>query len=857
MVQNTDLTFFTNEPERDLYSRFSKILKSNTQFFDVLVGYFRTSGFFKMYDAMETVEKIRILVGLNVDKYTVKIIDKANAEIKYEAPTMKEAKESFSENVENEFAQSDTTSQIEQGVRTFIEWLKNGKLEMRMYVDAPIHAKVYIMRKDMNKIPDIYGSVITGSSNFSEAGLQNNLEFNVELKDSRDVQFALEKFEELWAQGVPVTEEYIEAVEKKTWLRNDITPYEIYLKTLYEFFREEINSDKDLLADNLLPDGYMKLQYQIDAVVQAKKILEAYNGVFISDVVGLGKTYICAMLAKSLKKGRKLVICPPVLVDYWKDVLLEFDVAAEVKSLGKLESILEKGVDKYKYVFIDEAHRFRNQGTESFSKLHKICYGKKVVLISATPINNYSSDIENQIYLFQPKHNSTIIGVKNLEGFFRELRTKEKKYTKGTQMYLDQLRENSEEIRDKILRHIMIRRTRGEIKEYYAEDLKRQGLSFPKLGTPEPIVYTFDDDTNMVFNETVDVIKNFKYSRYKPLVYLKDTKKYDVLRKDGHLSLIFPMAFMCDLSSAKLREFVLKENKIDYLEAFPERDNENKRVFKSAKMSVCILGSTKTHVKEDVLFPMRISDDRFVDVNSAKTMMSRKDIESIDGKSFTIPIMKPEEYKILLKICEGSTRMAQYSKCYTGEIDLSLNKKYIHFEDTYSRMLRGAQVQKFYTTDNISQGDILFLDSELYLHENSTPRSKHHNEQRIVMQGITGVNEKYRLKMTLSNAGEYCANSVNYLMCGQDNFYFLGLLNSHLLNWYFAKLSTNSNVNGYEVDNIPIKIDETKKKYISELVERLLENPTDYESEDELNTLIYDMYGLSKDERKIVERRYL
>ena len=172
-------------------------------------------------------------------------------------------------------------------------------------------------------------------------------------------------------------------------------------------------------------------------------------------------------------------------------------------------------------------------------------------------------------------------------------------------------------------------------------------------------------------------------------------------------------------------------------------------------------------------------------------------------------------------------------------------------------MLRGAQVQKFYTTDNISQGDILFLDSELYLHENSTPRSKHHNEQRIVMQGITGVNERYRLKMTLSNAGEYCANSVKYLMCGQDNFYFLGLLNSHLLNWYFAKLSTNSNVNGYEVDNIPIKIDETKKKYISELVERLLENPTDYESEDELNTLIYDMYGLSKDERKIVERRYL
>lgn len=525
-MAHNDLTFFTNEPDRDLYGRFSNILKSNTQFFDILVGYFRTSGFFKMYKAMESVEKIRVLVGLNVDNYTVKIIDKANNEIAYESPTTKEAKEVFSNSVEKEFNTSETTCEIEQGVRTFIEWLKTGKLEMRMYVDAPIHAKVYIMRKDMSKTPDTYGSVITGSSNFSEAGLLNNLEFNVELKDSRDVDFALEKFEELWVKGVAITEDYIEAVEQKTWLRNDITPYEIYLKTLYEFFKEEINSDKDLLADNLLPAGYMKLQYQIDAVVQAKKILEAYNGVFISDVVGLGKTYICAMLAKSLKKGRKLIICPPVLVDYWKEVLLEFDVAAEVESLGKLEKILDKGVDTYSYVFIDEAHRFRNQGTESFSNLHKICYGKKVVLISATPINNYSSDIENQIYLFQSKHNSTIIGLKNLESFFRELRGKENKYTKGTPKHLEQVRANSEEIRDKILRNIMIRRTRGEIMEYYADDLAKQGLRFPELGSPEAIAYVFDDDTDIVFKETIELIKNFKYSRYKPLTYLNDTKKY-------------------------------------------------------------------------------------------------------------------------------------------------------------------------------------------------------------------------------------------------------------------------------------------------------------------------------------------
>ena len=70
--------------------------------------------------------------------------------------------------------------------------------------------------------------------------------------------------------------------------------------------------------------------------------------------------------------------------------------------------------------------------------------------------------------------------------------------------------------------------------EYYKDDLEKQGLSFPKLGSPIPIAYEFDDDTNIVFNETVDVIKNFKYSRYKPLTYLKDTKKYATLLAAQH-----------------------------------------------------------------------------------------------------------------------------------------------------------------------------------------------------------------------------------------------------------------------------------------------------------------------------------
>ncbi|WP_425446649.1 helicase-related protein [Dethiothermospora halolimnae] len=527
MGVHNDLTFFTNEPERNLYDRFNKILKSNTQFYDMLVGYFRTSGFHLMYPAMKDVEKIRVLVGLNVDGKTVQIIQKSKEEQMSFEMSHKEVKKEFSDDVAEEMQNSEDSYRVEKGVKTFIKWLQTGKIEMRVYPDAPIHAKVYIMRKDMEKVPDQYGTVITGSSNFSKSGLVNNLEFNVELKDSRDVEFALNKFEELWERSVDISDEYIETVNEKTWIREDITPYELFLKTLYEYFKEEINEDKNETWEEILPDGFMKLKYQTDAVIQAKKILKAYNGVFIADVVGLGKTFICAMLAQRLR-GRKLIICPPVLKEYWERTLQQFEVAAKVESLGKLDSILEDNdlIKNVKYVFIDEAHRFRNEKTESFQKLHQICYNKKVILITATPQNNYSSDIANQIYLFQPKNNSTIIpNNKNIEGFFSKLDRKLKKLDKGTQDYSETLKANSEIIRDQVLRNVMIRRTRKEIMEYYKDDLEKQGLKFPELGDPDKIVYSYDDHIETVFNHTISCIQKLKYARYKPLTYLKDITK--------------------------------------------------------------------------------------------------------------------------------------------------------------------------------------------------------------------------------------------------------------------------------------------------------------------------------------------
>lgn len=517
-----DLTFFTNEPERNLYDRFNKILKRDTQFFDVLVGYFRASGFYLLKDSLENVEKTRILIGINTDKEIVEMYKESQMQINELSTSSYNSKKIYQENLKNEFKDSNDSEEVEQGVRKFIEMLKNRKLELRVYTKQPIHAKVYIMR-NYEESSD-YGKVITGSSNFSANGLQNNLEFNVELKNSNDVKFAYDKFEELWSDSVEVNQECIDTIEKDTWIKSDITPYEMYLKFLYEYFKEEINDDKTFeFNHDYVIEGFKAYQYQMDAIIQAKRILEKHNGVFISDVVGLGKTYMCALLAKELFGG-KLFIVPPVLVDYWNKVLREFGVQNfNVQSNGALKKISEEKIyHEAKYIFVDEAHKFRNGETDSYRMLDEICYNKKVVLITATPQNNYITDIANQLYLFESKTNSTIPGVRNLDNYFFKLRSDINKCEKNSEDYYNAVRRASEKVRDNVLREVMIRRTRTEIMNNYKEDLERQGLTFPKLGNPIKETYEFDELTEKIFEETIESIKTLTYSRYKPLTYVKE-----------------------------------------------------------------------------------------------------------------------------------------------------------------------------------------------------------------------------------------------------------------------------------------------------------------------------------------------
>ncbi|MFO7650632.1 MAG: helicase-related protein [bacterium] len=532
---SSDLTFITNAPGQSLRDRFGVLIR-DAKLFDALVGYFYTSGFHCLYRELDRTERIRVLIGIGTGPDTARLVQAAREPAQQAMRfSHAEAREKFADVLAAELEAPGQDDEVEDGTAKFIEWLRGGKLQLRAYPSANLHAKLYIMtfaEGDRDA-----GRVITGSSNFSQSGLVDNLEFNVELKARSDYQFALDRFDELWDQAVDLDDAYIETIQRRTWLNDTITPHELYLKFLYEYFAEELGQARELFAESL-PEGFRKLEYQEQAVVNARRILDAYGGVFLADVVGLGKTYMAAMLARQLGE-RVLVIAPPHLLDpdnpgSWRNVFFDFRVPAEFESVGKLDRVLARGVDRYKYVIVDEAHRFRTEDTTSYEMLAEICHGKGVILVTATPYNNRPTDILALLKLFQDGRRSTIPNVPDLERFFGELERRLRALNRASDFdsYVQTTCENSREIREKVMRHLAVRRTRAEIERYFASDITQRGLKFPKVEDPKAVFYQLTEEEDSIFTRTIKLLLGkLAFARYTPLLYLDDPAEVEQIDK--------------------------------------------------------------------------------------------------------------------------------------------------------------------------------------------------------------------------------------------------------------------------------------------------------------------------------------
>jgi len=422
----------------------------------------------------------------------------------------------------------------------FIHDLIDQKGRIRVYRKQNLHSKIYIFREKV-KHTHGYGSVITGSSNLTDSGLQRNFEFNVELRDDTDIDFATETFEKLWEQSIEINKEFVERLKTETYLNDTFSPYEIYYKFLIEYFGKSVEYDPNSLRD--LPKDYKKLSYQADAVTDGYSKLEKHNGFFLSDVVGLGKTIVAAQIAKNFfyhngfpdYMSRTLVICPPALFDNWQETFDKFGINDyKIFTNGSLHKI--RDVKKYDLVIVDEAHKFRNDTAEMYNALQKICKTptrrgtqKKVILVSATPLNNRPEDIANQVYLFQDKKNSTL-EISNLQHFFA---SKIKKYNElkkesNVRKMAEDVKALYEEIRKYIIEPLTVRRTRTDLieNEEYAKDLREQGISFPQVMPPQKIFYQLDNELDALYDKTIQILqKELTYHRYQAIKFLIPQKK--------------------------------------------------------------------------------------------------------------------------------------------------------------------------------------------------------------------------------------------------------------------------------------------------------------------------------------------
>ncbi len=319
-----------------------------------------------------------------------------------------------------------------------------------------------------------------------------------------------------------------------------------------------------------------------------------------------------------------------------------------------------------------------------------------------------------------------------------------------------------------------------------------------------PPYFEYDPQYKSHIKQIEFLKKQQEYTNYKGgklqafKIFLSQATKIN--SRNGYTSFIFQNSFLADSSCTNMRKYILDNYIITDLVSFPERDNPKKRVFEDVKMSVCIL-TVKKEVQQDYDFTLKVWEEKEMK-NGFSTTFKKSEIFLYDSKSLQIPSITDTEKHILTKIksIEGNL------KCYEGEINMTFHKHLLTTNKSNPSVIKGAGVQRYFITDDMSQGILEYLDKEKYLSENTGEKSKAYFFKRIALQGITGVDDKRRLVSTIVENGMFLANSCNYIVPqeGQNLYFLLGIFNSQLMNWIFKKTSTNSNVNCYEVNSLPI-----------------------------------------------------
>ena len=457
--------------EEKLVDHINKILES-TDAAKFAVGYFFLSGLEAVAKNLAGVSSLRLLIGNTSSRDTIEqiaegyqrleLVESAHQRERYLKRDDQHLRAvETATNLRHTIERMDQTDDAQALVQTLVRMIQEKRLQVKVYTKGRLHSKAYIFdyKKDGHYEK---GISLVGSSNFTLSGLSHNTELNVVVHGNDNHDKLTAWFEALWAEAQDFEALLMEELAS-SWPAATATPYDIYMKTLYTLVADRLDEGEkgEILWDDELTRSLA--DFQKTAVRQAVQMIRDNGGVFISDVVGLGKSYIGAAVVKHFVRTqgvKPLILCPKPLEDMWQDYNDQYSLDAKILPISLLrapnqaeaKSLLDGRAFKDRdFVLIDESHNFRNQSSQRYEVLADFLSKgqKKVCLITATPRNRSAMDVFHQTKLFHPDDITHLpIDPPNLKDYFKLIEKGEKR------------------LQD-LLVHILIRRTRKHILRWY------------------------------------------------------------------------------------------------------------------------------------------------------------------------------------------------------------------------------------------------------------------------------------------------------------------------------------------------------------------------------------------------------
>jgi len=583
---------------------------------DVATAYFSISGYRVVQEHLKHVGAFRLLIGSD---------PQTGADVGLRPDERRALKARLQGDLEAEPFTPETLKLVEE----LIALLRADKVQVRLYNEGFLHAKAYLFHQDPihgNNYADRFRpfAAIVGSSNFTGPGLIGNRELNLVhrvitpedvpvdeeaarradyLADdtqtvagrdavsdvtrrliksevgARAITDLLQWYDRQWGEAVDFKEELIELLDASKFGAKEYTPYQVYIKALYEYFREQLGED----ATELGRSAVDLAEFQEDSVRRARRILSRYDGVLVADSVGLGKTWIGKKLLEDFayhRRQKALVVCPASLRNMWRQELAVATIAARVVGMEEMgrEEFNPAPYGDADVILVDESHNYRNDKANRYLGLDQIIQRnggrgrdgerKRLILLSATPINNDVYDLANQVRLFTQNEADYFreAGIGDLNAYFRRARRAAR--TEGA---------SAGEVLFNLLEEIMVRNTRPYIRTAYANaTIAGEKVFFPAR-TLHTVDYKLGADGGL-YDEIVVAIERLSLAPYKLEAYrrksaIRDEQEHDWAkgRAKGFVG-IFKTRFLKRLESsvAAFREsirraLVFEETYRDYL----------------------------------------------------------------------------------------------------------------------------------------------------------------------------------------------------------------------------------------------------------------------------------------------------